>query len=115
MLDAGQKQTLLVSLAPYLCLALYDTWLHERARRVAVREQAFHAASFVSFVFLMAGLFFDHPGFVWPSLAGFALASLWDEIGFHRGLPRRERGLHFAAYACFAGFVAVAYRIEALP
>jgi hypothetical protein len=115
MLDAGQKQTLLVSLAPYLCLALYDTWLHERARRVPAPEQALHGVSFVSFVVLMAGLFLGYPGFVWPAIAGFGVASLLDELGFHGGLPRRERGLHFAAYACFAGFAAVAYRMEALP
>ena len=114
MLDAGQKQTLVVSMVPYLGLALYDSWLHERARRVPMAEQVFHGMAFVSVVSLMAGLFLNHPRFVVPAIAGFGLATLADELGFHRGLPRRERRLHFAAYACFAGFIAIALGIGAL-
>ena len=114
MLDAGQKQTLLLSMAPYVCLALYDGWLHERARRVPAAEQLFHAAAFLSFALLIASLFLNRPRLALPSLAGFALATAVDELRFHGGLERRERGLHFAAYACFATFVAVAWRIGAL-
>ena len=114
MLNAGQKQTLLLSLAPYLCLALYDSWLHERSRRVPLMEQAFHGAALVCLLSLMAGLFLDHPPLVIPATLGFGIAAIVDEVGFHGALARRERLLHFAAYACFAGFVLVASRIGAL-
>jgi hypothetical protein len=114
MLDAGQKWTLLLSIIPYLCLAIYDGWLHERARRVPLAEQVFHGAAFVSFATLMLELFLDRSRLVLPALAVFALAALADELGFHGGLARRERWLHFAAYGCFAGFIVIAARIGAL-
>lgn len=114
MLDAGQKQTLFFSLVPYLCLAAYDSFLHERARRVPLAEQAFHGVLFISLACLSAGLFFDRPRFALLALIAFVFAALGDEIGFHRPLPRRERWLHFAAYGCFAGFVVVAIKMGAL-
>jgi hypothetical protein len=108
MLDAGQKPTLLLSMLPYLSLAMYDSWLHERARRVPMAEQLFHGMLFLSFLTLIAGLFLDHPRWVLPAVIVFGFAVLGDEIGFHGTLARRERRLHFAAYTCFAGFIAVA-------
>jgi hypothetical protein len=109
-----QKQLLLLGFAPYLGLALYDGWLHEKARRVPMREQLLHASVFVALVALWTGLFFK-PVLVWPALALFATAAFFDEFGYHGMLEARERRLHFAAYACFAGFVAWAAWLHALP
>ena len=114
MLDAGQKQTLFFSLVPYVSVALYDSWLHERSRQVPLAEQGFHAATSLALGVLMFGLFFDHPALLIPAIAGFGLTSCIDELGFHGGLPWRERRLHFVAYTCFAGFVAIAAKIGAL-
>ena len=111
MLNAGQKQALLLAMTPYLCLALYDGWLHERSRRVPLAEQAAHALLLVSLVTLTIGLFLDRPRWVLPAIIGFGVFTAADELGFHGGLPRRERLLHFAAYACFGGFCLVALRM----
>ena len=114
MLDAGQKKTLLLSMLPYLSLALYDSWLHERARRVPMAEQMFHGMLLLSLLALIAGLFLDHPRLVLPAAIVFGFAAFGDEIGFHGTLAPRERRLHFAAYTCFAGFIAVAIWLGAL-
>lgn len=114
MLNTAQKQTLIVFMLPYLCLATYDSWLHKRARRVPLSEQAFHAGLFLSFVSLGIGLFLDRPRMVLPAFSALVVSALADELGFHRALPRRERWLHFAAYACFALFMVAAIRFGAL-
>lgn len=108
MLNAGQNYALLLAMTPYLCLALYDGWLHERSRRVPLAEQAVHALAVLSVATLTIGLFFDRPRWVLPAIIGFGVVTAADEVGFHGGLPRRERLLHFAAYACFGGFCLVA-------
>ena len=99
---------------PYLCLAIQDSWLHERARRVPIVEQMFHGTLFLSLLALITGLFLDHPRFVLPAVTVFGLAALGDEVGFHGTLARRERRLHFAAYSCYAGFIGVAAWMGAL-
>jgi hypothetical protein len=114
VLSTGQKQLLLASLLPYLALAGYDGWLHEKARKVPRAEQALHAAIALSLVALCAGLFLDFARWVLPALAAFVLAAAVDELGFHAPLERRERRLHHAAYACFALFAAVAWQFGAL-
>ena len=109
-----QKQLLLLGFVPYLSLALYDGWLHEKARRVPWREQLLHGSVFASLVTLWWGLLRE-PRAVWPALAVFALAAFFDEFGYHGMLAARERRLHFAAYASFAGFVSWAAWLGALP
>ena len=106
-------QLLFFSFLPYTTVALYDAWLHERARRVPLPEQTVHAAAFLAIVLLFSGLLFARPGLIFAGVSAFAALSAVDEVGFHRGLPRRERLLHFLAYACFAGFAFVAIRIGA--
>lgn len=113
-LSAGHKFVLAGSLAPYLVLALYDGWLHERARRVPRVEQGLHAALFLTGVAFVAGVFTGRMGIAVPALALFAVAAVADEWGFHGMLAVRERRLHHVAYACFAGFVAVAITLGAL-
>ncbi|MDQ6685356.1 MAG: hypothetical protein M3Z16_09520 [Pseudomonadota bacterium] len=108
------KTLLFLAFVPYLGLALYDGWLHEKARRVPRVEQLIHAAIAVSLAAIVAGLFFDRPVLVLPALACFSVAALLDELGYHRSLHRHERRLHFAAYACFAVFIGVAIHLQAI-
>src|SRR5688572_27685530 len=110
----ASKLILAAAFAPYLALAAYDGWLHEKARRVPKLEQALHATIFVAVVALLTALFRGPAWLAWPALALFALAGAADEFGFHAPLERRERRLHHAAYACFAGFVGVALATGAL-
>lgn len=105
---------LVLALLPYLALAGFDGWLHEKARRVPRLEQFLHALLFVSFVALLFGVFGARPGFALAALAVFVPAACADEFGFHAALERRERRVHHAAYACFAGFVALAFALGAL-
>ena len=113
MLTIAQKGILLASLVPYLGLSAYDGWLHEKARRVPRIEQGLHALLFVAAVALIYGLFAGKPWVAWIGLAVFVPAALADELGWHGLLERRERRLHHVAYACFAGFVAVAFALGA--
>jgi hypothetical protein len=114
LLTAGQKIVLAASLLPYLVLALYDGWLHEKARRVPRIEQGLHGALFLAGVAFVAGVFTGRMLLAVPALAMFAVAAVADEWGFHGALALRERKLHHFAYACFAGFVAVAVALGAL-
>jgi hypothetical protein len=114
MLGISQKGLLFASLLPYLALSAYDGWLHEKARKVPRAEQALHATLFVSAAALIFGVFTARPWFALVGLVGFAPAACADEFGFHGMLERRERRLHHVAYACFAGFVAVAAGLGAL-
>jgi hypothetical protein len=109
-----QNGLLFASLLPYLALSAYDGWLHEKARRVPRAEQALHATLFVSAAALIIGAFTARPGIALAGLAAFVPAACADEFGFHGMLERRERRLHHLAYACFAGFVAVAVALGAL-
>jgi hypothetical protein len=114
MLDPRQKAFLFLSFVPYLCLGLYDGWLHDKARQVPRLEQVFHAVLAISVGSLLLGLFFDRPKLIRPALVGVTVAALADEFGFHGTLPRHERRIHFAAYTCFALFIAVAVHMGAL-
>ena len=113
MLDTTQKGILLASLVPYLALSAYDGWLHEKARRVPRAEQVLHALLALSAIALIFGLFSGRAWLAWPGLAVYVPAAIADEAAFHGMLERRERKLHHVAYACFAGFVAVAFALGA--
>jgi hypothetical protein len=102
------------SFLPYLALALYDGWMHEKARRVPMVEQGLHAVLALSIIALVTGMVLDAQRVAWAALAVFVLAALADEFGFHGALSRRERGVHFAAWAALALFVIAAYRWGAL-
>ena len=114
MLDMAQKGILIASLLPYLALSAYDGWLHEKARRVPRPEQLLHGTLLVSAIVLIYGIFNARAPLAVPALIVFAIAACADEFGFHGQLERRERRLHHVAYACFAGFVAVAAWLGAL-
>ena len=109
MLSPSDRQVMLVALTPYLALAGYDGWLHEKARRVPTVEKILHALLAASGAMLVYGLFFDHATWALVCVGVFAIASAYDELGFHGALDARERRLHFAAYACFAMFLGVAF------
>ena len=111
MLSPAHKLILLAALLPYLVLALYDGWLHQKARRVPVFEQILHGAIGVALGVLLFGLFTGHPSVVQPALTVFALGALWDELGYHGRLAVQERRLHHVAYACFAGFAVTAWSL----
>lgn len=115
IVSTPHKQLLFATLLPYLALAAWDGWLHEKARRVPRVEQALHGAIALGVIGVCVGVFADRPALVWPALALFTLAGAADEFGYHAPLPVRERRLHHAAYACFAGFVGVAVALGAVP
>jgi len=100
---------------PYLVLAAWDGWLHEKARTVPKVEQALHAALFFSVCAVVYGVFSGQPPWAWSGLLVFSVAGLLDEFGFHGALERRERRLHHAAYLCFAGFILVCWWVGMFP
>jgi len=105
---AADRLILALAFLPYLALALFDGWLHEKARRVPKFEQALHALIAMAVITLLSGIFGGRSWLAWPALAVFVSAAAWDELGFHRQLAARERRLHYVAYLCFGGFVGVA-------
>jgi hypothetical protein len=115
MLSTDHTRILVAAFLPYLALAAYDGWLHEKARRVPRPEQVLHGLIALGVVGVCIGIFGDRGTLAWSALAVFALAGGADELGFHAPLPTRERRLHHAAYACFAGFIGVALALGALP
>jgi hypothetical protein len=109
MLSPADKHIMIAALTPYLTLALWDGWLHEKARQVPTVEKLLHALLALAGVVLVWALFMGHPGVALLGLAVFAIACSFDEFGFHGPLAARERRLHFAAYTCFAGFICVSF------
>jgi len=114
MPSAGHKLLLVLSLLPYLALAAYDGWLHEKARRVPRFEQALHGLLFVSAASIIIGVFTGRSLLAMIAMGVFAVAAAADELGFHGPLDRRERRLHHVAYASFAGFLGVAFWLGAV-
>ncbi|WP_170113098.1 hypothetical protein [Ahniella affigens] len=107
----SQTHTLIAlwaAFCPYLALALYDGWLHEKARRVPKLEQLSHGLIFVSVIALWTGLYHQHTLLTRGALAVFTVTAFIDEWVYHGPLHGHERRLHFIAYTCFAGFVGVA-------
>lgn len=114
MVSSGHTLLLVLSLLPYLALAAWDGWLHEKARRVPRVEQALHGLLFMSAACIIFGVFSGRSLLALVAIAVFALAAAADELGFHGPLEQRERRLHHVAYASFAGFLGVAFWIGAL-
>jgi hypothetical protein len=115
MLGTSDKYIMVIALAPYLTLAAYDGWLHEKARQVPAIEKLLHAALAISGVALVAALFSGNSNVAWSCLAVFVVVGGIDEFGFHGPLSSHERRLHCAAYACFAAFIGVALWRGAMP
>jgi hypothetical protein len=104
----ANKILLFIAFLPYLAIAGYDGWLHEKARKVPLIEQASHAVMGLCVALLIWSVFFDHTAWTVPTLAVFALTACIDELGFHGKLHPREKHLHYYGYACFAVFAALA-------
>lgn len=107
----ADRWVIFASFVPYLAVAGYDGWLHEKARRVPFVEQCFHAAAALSLPALLWALYAGKTGLAIAALSVFAIAALIDEVRFHGPLAQHERRLHFLGYACFAGFAFAAWRL----
>jgi hypothetical protein len=92
---------------PYLGLVAVDAWMHERARRVPGLERIIHYTSAIALLAFLAGAFSARHSLAVAGLAVFAPLTVLDEIGFHRGIERRERRVHLAAYVALTVFIAV--------
>lgn len=108
-----ERWVIFASFTPYLAIAAYDGWLHEKARRVPFAEQCFHAAAALSLPVMLWGIYAGRAALAVAALAVFTVAALIDELRFHGPLPRHERRLHFIGYACFALFAATALMLGA--
>lgn len=105
MTSATRMLLLGAALAPYVALVGFDTWMHERARRVPRLEQILHYAAGALFLGFVVAVFRDAGAIAPALLACFAAVAAWDELGFHRALDARERRVHFASYAALALFI----------
>jgi hypothetical protein len=106
-----ERWAMLASFSPYSALAAYDGWLHKKARHVPFTEQIFHAIATLSLAILLWGLFASPTRITTVALISFTCAACINELRFHKPLHRRERRLHFWAYAFFAFFVAVSWSV----
>ena len=88
---------LAIALLPYLLIAGFDAWMHEKARSVPRVEQWAHAGLAVSLGAFLVSVFRGEPQWAALSLAVFAALVAFDEIGFHRAISRLERRVHFAS------------------
>lgn len=106
---------LALAFAPYLALAAYDGWLHEKARVVPRVEKVLHAGLFFSlaaFVILVARA---RTSAALAVLAVFLVFLVIDELGYHATLARTERRIHWTADAFLAGFVAFWLWLDGIP
>jgi hypothetical protein len=101
---------LIVALAPYLAIAAADAWMHERARKVPMREQWVHAGLAATLTVFLAAVFTARAAWAAGALAAFVLLVCIDEVGFHRGIAVLERRVHMASWLALAGFV-VAWQV----
>jgi hypothetical protein len=96
-----------IGLLPYLGTAGVDAWMHERARKVPLLEQAFHAALAVTFTLFAIYAFLGRnvPALAW--LAAFLVCLVFDELGYHRELAASERRVHVISWAALLLFVGI--------
>jgi len=92
---------------PYFTLAGVDAWMHEKARRVPLREQLLHGGIAITLALFFVGAFVMRgAGCTWGLLA-FSICYAFDEFGFHRGIAQGERRVHAAAIFALLYFVLV--------
>ena len=108
-LEAGTARVVLAAaLTPFVYFAARDQWLHLKARRVPLAENAVHALLGIVLSTVIARAFLFDWRFVIAGLAAFAVCGALDEFVFHRGLPAVESDVHakehFALFAFFAVF-----------
>jgi hypothetical protein len=98
---------LVLALLPYASLAAFDAWLHEKSRDVPRVEKWLHAGLGLSLIVFVGAVFRAETLLASVALCALLPLAAVDEGGFHRGLERRERGIHFASYAALGVFVLV--------
>jgi hypothetical protein len=106
---------LALALLPYGVLAGYDTWMHERARRVPRIEQVLHLGLGISLIAFLVGAFRGNTPLALGALVPFLGLLVWDAFGYHAVLEARERRVHAWSYLAFGLFVSVWAWIERAP
>jgi hypothetical protein len=96
-----------IGLLPYLGTAGIDAWMHERARKVPLVEQGFHAALAITFTAFAACVFLRRSAPAGVCLAAFVLCLVCDEWGYHRGLGANERRVHGISWAALLLFIGI--------
>ena len=100
----------MIALLPYTGLALFDGWMHEKARRVPRFEQLLHASAAIALIVFLTGVFRGADLVAYVGLAVLLPVALVDEFGYHAPVARRERVVHAISYAALGGFV-LAWRL----
>ena len=96
---------LIAALTPYLCVSLYDGYLHDRARRVPFPEQVAHGLLGLSMALFLFGVFRQHSDLAAISLSIYVGVYAIDEFVFHPGIARHERLVHAVAMVALSVFV----------
>jgi hypothetical protein len=105
--EAKQLRLILLALGflPYLALAGYDGWLHEKARVVPRVEKWLHAGLFVALSVFIALVVRERTMAALAAFAAFVALLLIDELGYHADLARHERRIHWLADFALGAFV----------
>jgi len=98
---------LVLAVSPYLMLAGFDAWMHERSRQVPRVEKWLHAMLGISLIIFIGAAFRSQVLVALSALAVFVPVATADELGFHGQLAARERRVHFASYVALGVFVLV--------
>jgi hypothetical protein len=96
---------LCLALLPYVALAGFDGFLHERSRRVPRAEQWLHAGSAISILVFVVAVFRAQTTLAIVAFCVFAPLAAVDEFGYHGHLAARERYVHFASYVALCIFL----------
>jgi Sec-independent protein secretion pathway component TatC len=95
---------LILVLTPYTLALSYDIWLHRTSRVVTSKEKVTHVLAIVFLsVFFISSLI----GYTISALVALALAlpvMVYDELAFHKDLPKHEKMVHVIGFFCFVGF-----------
>lgn len=102
-------RTTLLALAvlPYATLLALDAWMHERARQVPRLEQWLHAGLALGIGSFLLAAFLDRTALAFTVLGLTSILMIWDELGFHQGLSRRERLVHLLTFFALIGFITI--------